>query len=240
VRDLTLCLPYYINAGMLAAQYAALAALRPETKAHLRLIVVDDASPSSPAAPPQADIGVPVEIYRITVDVPWNQDAARNLAADRARTEWLILTDIDHVLHEKTAARLVAEDLQPYAVYRFGRRLDAPDLAPKIKNGHHHPHPNSWVMTRAMYDRVGGYDEALAGNYGTDGDFARRVAQVAPVLTLKWPLIRYPREVIADASTTTLARKDEAQKARIRELIHARPKKGWTPLRGSFPWEQVF
>jgi hypothetical protein len=51
LRDLTLCLPYYINAGMLAAQYAALAALPAETcKACLRLIVVDDASPSSPAA----------------------------------------------------------------------------------------------------------------------------------------------------------------------------------------------
>jgi hypothetical protein len=41
-------------------------------------------------------------------------------------------------------------------------------------------------MTRAMYDRIGGYDEALAGNYGTDGDFARR-AERRPRRSTTWP-----------------------------------------------------
>jgi hypothetical protein len=238
VRDLTLCLPYYINAGMLAAQYAALAALPENLKACLRLIVVDDASPSSPAAAPAADIGVPVEIYRFKVDVAWNQDAARNLAVARARTDWVILTDIDHVLAESTFDRAIVGKLRPDTIYKFGVRLDAPGLAPKLKNGKHHPHPNSWVMTRAMYDRIGGYDEALAGNYGTDGDFARRAERTAPIDHLAWPLIRYPREVIADASTTTLQRKNPADKERMREIMRGRGP-GWRPLRGRFAWEQV-
>jgi hypothetical protein len=63
-------------------------------------------------------------------------------------------------------------------------------------------------MTRALYDRVGGYDERYAGVYGTDGAFKRGVEKNASaVIEIKEALIRVPREVIADASTTTLARK---------------------------------
>jgi hypothetical protein len=239
VRDLTLCLPYYLNAGMLQVHYAFLAQLEPELKARVRLIVVDDGSPTSPAKAPERDIGVSVEIYRITVDVPWNQDAARNLAVDRARTDWLVLTDIDHRPTAETLRHLVEDKLKEKHAYRFGMRLDMPSLKPKLdRQGSHHPHPNSWVMTKALYDRAGGYDEALAGNYGTDGDFARRLALVCTIRQLPWPLVRYPREVIADASTTTLARKLPEQKEAIRTSIRARGA-DWRPLRGSFPWERV-
>jgi hypothetical protein len=239
VRDLTICLPYYLNAGMLQAHYGFLAALEPDLKPHLRLIVVDDGSPASPATPPERSIGLPVEIYRITVDVPWNQDAARNLAVDRAVTDWLVLTDVDHRPTSETVRNLVEGKLKEAVAYRFGLRLDMPSLKPKLdRQGHHHPHPNSWVMTKGLYDQVGGYDEALAGNYGTDGDFARRLAEVARVRDLPWPLVRYPREVIADASTTTLVRKRPEEKERIRAIKSTRGP-DWRPLRGSFPWVRV-
>ena len=82
-------------------------------------------------------------------------------------------------------------------VYRFSR-VDAPDMTP------YKPHPNSWVFTRGMFNRIGGYDERLSGFYGTDGEFGKRVERAtAKVVLLDEVLIRYPREVIADASTTT-------------------------------------
>jgi hypothetical protein len=238
VNPVTLCLAYYLNPAMLRLQYEFLRGLPAELKAHLAVIVVDDGSPSDPAAPPAADIGVPVQVFRITVDVPWNQDAARNLAVARAMTPWVALTDMDHVLPEETVRGLVQGRLDKGRVYRFGRRLDAPYLAPKIKHGAPHPHPNSWVMTRKTWDRIGGYDEALAGNYGTDGDFQRRARAVAPIEDLPLALIRYPREVVADASTTTLPRKRPEDKDRIRAIIGERGP-GWRPLRLSFPWVRV-
>jgi glycosyltransferase involved in cell wall biosynthesis len=239
VRDLTLCLPFYMNGAMLREQYAALAKLPEPLKEHLRLIVVDDGSPSNRAKPPAADIGVSVQIFRFLEDIPWNQDAARNLAAEQAETDWLILTDIDHVLAEQTFERVIVGKLRPDNIYKFGVRLDAPGLAPKLKNGLNHPHPNSWVMTRAMYEAIGGYDEALAGYYGTDGDFARRAAAKARIDWLPWPLIRYPREIISDASTTTLDRKNPEDKAHIREITRGRGS-DWRPMRNRWPWERVF
>jgi hypothetical protein len=45
---------------------------------------------------------VPLQIYRIMVDVRWNQDAARNIGAAHAENNWLVLTDIDHMVPEET------------------------------------------------------------------------------------------------------------------------------------------
>jgi hypothetical protein len=37
-------------------------------------------------------------------DIAWNQDACRNLAVSLARTEWVLLTDMDHVPTEALLA----------------------------------------------------------------------------------------------------------------------------------------
>jgi hypothetical protein len=222
---------YYLNAGMLAAQYAHLASLAPEIKAHLRLIVVDDGSPRDAALAPAIDPGFPVDVYRILVDVRWNQDACRNLAADRAQTEWLLLTDMDHLVPEATFAAIMGMKLDAARVYRFAR-VSAPAMEA------YKPHPNSWLLTRALYDRMGGYDEALAGFYGTDADFRDRVNFYSEIVQLKEPLVRVPREIIPDASTTTYERKTEADRIGIPK-VRALRGEGWRPLRLSFPWARI-
>lgn len=231
MRDVTLCMAYYLNAGMLAVQYEHLAAMPADLKTGLRLIVVDDGSPRDPATPPASDPGFPVEIYRMLQDVRWNQDACRNLAVDRAATDWLLLTDMDHMIPEATLRKAITKALDPATVYRFSR-VSAPDMAP------YKPHPNSWLLTKAVFDRMGGYDEAMAGFYGTDADFRDRVQAVAPIVTLKEHLIRVPREVIPDASTTTYERKTPEDGAAIR-AVKVQRREGWRPLRGSFAWELV-
>lgn len=232
MRELTVILAYYLNPGMLQRQYETFRSLPDALRAHLRLIVVDDGSPEHPATP--EDIGLPLEIYRIGVDVRWNQDAARNLGVDRSQTRWLLLTDIDHLIPQKTIESVCIGKIDASKVYRFSR-VSAPDLAP------YKPHPNSWLMTRKMYDVIGGYDERLAGNYGTDGDFRHRVASHAEeIVILPDVLIRVPREVIPDASTTTLTRKEDRDGNNIRRIISDRalmPR--WRPLRLSFPWTKV-
>jgi hypothetical protein len=103
------------------------------------------------------------------------------------------------------------------------------------------PHPNSWLLTRAMYDRVGGYDERYRGVYGTDGIFAKQLRQNArKIAPLKEVLIRYPREVVPDASTTTLARKsveNELRRAAVKAQIKGSGQR--EPIRGLTAWDRV-
>lgn len=236
-RDVTLIFPYYENPTMFAKQLLHIGQLPLEQRKAIHLIVVDDGSQKHPLGLPDLEsmqaIGLAsVQLFRILVDVRWNWIAARNLAAEKARTDWILMTDIDHMVPAKTWRRLLEGDLSAKDVYRFSR-VDAPDATP------YKPHPNSWLMTRKMFDRIGGYDERFSGFYGTDGEFRDRVTKTCRrVVMLEQVLIRVPREVVPDASTTNYQRKqpeDREGVGRVRKLIAQDPK----PHRLTFPWEPI-
>jgi hypothetical protein len=235
----TLVLAYYDNPTMLQHQVRTWRSLPAELRAQLHVVVVDDGSPRVPALAAVtagnlagwADELASVQLWRMGVDVRWNQDACRNIGVREAATKWVLLTDMDHVVPVQTWRRLMLGKLTKSKVYRFSR-VTAPELTP------YKPHPNSWALTRKLYWKAGGYDEALAGNYGTDGDFLIRVRQVAECIELPDVLVRYPREVIADASTTTLERKRPDEKDAIRRIVRARTA-DWRPLHFSFPCERL-
>jgi hypothetical protein len=228
---------YYENPQMLIEHTKCWMLLPTAIISHLNVIIVDDGSPKRPALNVAYALqSVPLrslQIWRMKVDVAWNQDACRNLGVQHAPTEWLLLTDMDHIVPPSTWRSLMRGKLHPHKVYRFAR-VSAPLMAP------YKPHPNSWALTRNTYWRCGGYDERLAGNYGTDGDFLVRVKGRAKLAELSDALIRVPREVIADASTTSLPRKRPEDKENIRRLLAARAEvEQWQPLHFSFPHERV-
>jgi hypothetical protein len=231
VRQVTIVLAYYLNAGMLQRQYEELRALPEPLREQLALIVVDDGSPVPAIG---AEIGMPLKIFRMRKDVRWNQDACRNIGVHHAETRWVLLTDMDHLAPLATLQSLVYGSFDQAAVYKFAR-VSAPDLAP------YKPHPNSWFMTRKMFDRIGGYDERFAGYYGTDADFRDRVKKIARIEQLDDVLIRVPREVIPDASTTTYGRKEKQDAVGIKRVMHERDRvRGWKPLRLTFPYDCVW
>jgi hypothetical protein len=161
----------------------------------------------------------------------------RNLGVDQARTEWVLLTDIDHVMPLDTLRPLLTMELDPRDVYRLSRQ-DAPLRTP------YKPHPNTWMMTRKMFDRIGGYDERFSGYYGSDSEFRERVqANARAIVMLPQALIRYPREVIADASTTTYERKAKEDGIHVPRIKAERARiPNWRPLRLTFPYvaEQAY
>lgn len=242
---LSIGIPYYQNPGMLARQYETWAGYPDSLKADIEIVLVDDGSPTGRASEVPRPAGLPVcRLYRVLVDLPWHQHGARNLAASEAEGPWLLLTDMDHVLPATSLARLLPR-LTGDDIFTF-YRLDAPDLRPKLNaRGERHPHVNTFAITKRRYWRVGGYDEDLTG-YGTDGYFRRRLYADGPAVHLPdVPVIRYPREVVADANTQAPAGMDpkafrDAGRLRQNAAIvadKARRQEGPNVL--SFPWERV-
>jgi len=231
---ITLIMAYYDNPKMLKQQLDNIAAYSEEIRNSLEIIIVDDCSPRWPAREVISNHsreGIKVRLFRTKVDVPWNQDFCRNLGVSQAKTPWILLTDIDHLVPESTMHELVSNEYKPYVVYKFSR-ISAPEYML------YKPHPNSWFMSREFYETMGGYDERFAGWYGTDGDFRDRITRLTYIELLPWPLIRVPREVIADASTTTLIRKSPENGAMIAKIKNER-EKDYKPKTLSFPWEEV-
>lgn len=238
-KPISLVMAYYENPGMLQLHYGHIASLPPDVRGNMHLVIVDDGSPDHPAKPPDRDIGVPIQLYRIAVDVRWNQDAARNIGVRHSEVEWCLLTDMDHVVPVETWRALMRDELDLEKVYTF-RRVEAPAMTPEKG------HPNSWFITRRVFDRVGGYDERYAGVYGSDGDFRNRLREEHELVEIKTHLIRYPRTVVPDASTTRYLRKqpeDVEGKRKVaawRERDGGKDGKAWLPLRYRFPYDLVW
>ncbi len=221
IDQLTLVMPYYDNPTMLRLQLKTWEAYPEQWLRKVHVVFVDDCSPRWPAKPlldGAAAIGfASVQLFRTLVDVRWNWIFCRNLGMASARSEWVFMTDIDHVMPLKTLAALFGASLDVKRAYRFSR-VDAPAMTP------YKPHPNTWLMTRSLFARVGGYDERFSGFYGTDGEFRRRVEESAKIELLPYLMMRYQRDVIADASTTTYERKQPEDRT-CRESLPSAPRR---------------
>ncbi len=240
---LSIVLPYYRNPAMLRRHFAEWASYSKELQADIEVVVVDDGSPAREGAlfvPRPA--GLPaLRIYRVLEDRPWHQHGARNLGADAAIGAWLYLGDMDHLIPAEALSQMVR--LCNYeAIYTFGR-VDAPNLTPTLKHGIAHPHPNTFLMPRSAYWTIGGYDEELTG-YGTDGYFRKRLKDAGIPIAHREDIriVRYPRDVIADASTTTLLRKEgrpAGHRAQMKALAQRKARMGQRPTVVAFEWERV-
>lgn len=239
---------------MLDEQQAIWADYPDHLRKQLHVIVVDDCSPKD-GRPAPKDFWIEglasIRFYRLLEKKRWNWLACRNIGALKATSDWLLLTDIDHGLPVETLERIVAGKLDDRSAYRF-KRIVAPSpwKYDTSKCSSWKPHNDSWLMTRQLFyfddgqKFVRGYDERLSGCYGTSGEFKDRVASVARTLVeLNEVLIRYPREIIADASTppSIYARKnnpendDDLARRKARRALLG----NWRPLHHQTPWEAV-
>jgi hypothetical protein len=248
-------MPFFRNSGMLAHQYTAWSAYPEDLKAQIEIVVVEDVADLSAEHAedvPRPDGLPPLRIFRILptkkmTDPPWRQHACRNRGVKEAVGPWLFLTDMDHVMPAESLRALLGrlDMAQPHQVFTFFRR-DAPHLTPTLNDyGGLKPHVNTFALTQDYFWQVGGYDEDCVG-YGTDNYFRRRLFETHEAIHLSdIAIIRYPREVITDASTyqdgvdpRTLRnngrRRAETKKRLMRKLHRHEPIKVL-----ALPWERV-
>lgn len=241
---LSLIMPYYLNRGMLELQYREWLKWPEKAKAQFDVVIVDDGSPDPAIDVPRPE-GLPrLSIYRVTEDRPWHQHGARNLGAHVADGPWLLLTDMDHMLTAENAEALYKRlpRLDPSTAYML-HRIEADTGLPTLgKLNEKKPHPNSFVLTKDVYWKIGGYDEDYCGIYGTDGLFRTRLAERAEKGFLKHvALTRYWRDLIPDASTTTMPRKEGRKPGDKDAVAVAKAARGEADVIKvlDFPWERV-
>jgi len=245
VGSFTLIVPFYRNGGMLAEQIRLWNAY-PEG---VPIILVDDGSPE-PALPIVQQhasdwLKRRLALYRIGVDIPWNRGGARNLGTKEATTDWIVHIDIDHVMTGESAQRLLSFEASPKHWYRFERyRNGAADETRKkdkipeaLKFGKIHPHIDSYLCTKEMYWKAGGYNEDFSGCLGGGSPFLAEMTklsepQMAPPSV---QLMVYTRSVVPDASDTTLDR-ERMEFARRKAKMKGKFR-GHSPIR--FPWARV-
>ena len=205
--ELSIVFAYYENPQMLKLQWDEMCRYPEDVKARIEIVLVDDASPSNPAAGVDRPEGLPeVSIFRIRQDIPWNQDAARNIGAHEAKAPALLLTDIDHVVPAETLRALLDSDVVDGVFYTLGRV--------KYFGGHQsEPHPNSYLLTKQTYWEIGGHDEDFAGIYGKDFLFRKRAFREAQERHLPdLVLARVGSTAIRDAGTRTIRRDNSVGK----------------------------
>jgi len=162
INKITITMPYYDAPEMLREHLKYWQAYSDEVKENVRVVLVDDGSPTSPAIDvlKDADLpGFPIELYRVLENIPWNHGGARNLCMDRVTDEgWILTTDIDLVLGIESIEKLMQLELDPAKVYMPNRLDPQGDEWVVMKR-----HPESYVMTREMFWKIGGFDEDFTG-----------------------------------------------------------------------------
>lgn len=256
---ISVIVPYYRNVEMLKVHLDTWDRYPVEVHKQMRLIVVDDGSPE-PASHvigdwmnTQRTPGWGLQLYRIHPDIPWNRGGARNLGSTVTQDDWLLHMDIDHVMPVKAAEALAAwmrdrrylgsgDTWYRFERYRYGRadetrkkdKLDPAATFGKIK-----PHIDSYLCQRALYWKVGGYDEDYSGCLGGGSPFLQQLERAAPVQVLPEPICLhvYTRSTCKDASDFSLSR-DTSEYSRRRKAKEARgDTKAKNPLR--FSWGRV-
>jgi hypothetical protein len=132
--------------------------------ASCEVIVVDDGS--DPPLHNNERLRFPFKLLYTNDKRPWTQDKARNIGASVARGEYLLMTDIDHILTRKAIAHV--KHFQG-DMLRFQRRVGELNEQGKIARlgGVLKPAPNIFAIKRTIFEHMGGYEETH-GMYGTD------------------------------------------------------------------------
>ena len=243
INRLNLVYPYYMQGQMFEEQQRRWRAFPSDVLNRLRFIIVDDGSPEKPALDFLLDGDTPlkIEIYKIDVDKPWNQDGAQNLGALFCINEWIFLSDMDRFLPLESIRKIFALRASRSEYFKFNGLLaesgwrDLSELKPTT------PHKNSYLIHWDLYWKVGGRDEYFSGLYSMCWIFRHRLKKMGRQRMLDAYVVEYSNKVVRD-SNTKARRTDRKERRRLRNALKS-DRKFWKRLPEDsllFPWHKEY
>lgn len=240
---LTLVYPFYENYNMLRVHLEMWSRYDRRDRSLVRVIIVDDGSPTGSAAQVIRDAdftALSIRCFRIDQDIPWNQDGARNLGMKHVTDQWALMSDMDHVLDSinVTNALMFASTQARRFTYYMPTRI-RPSRGTGLAEM---PHPNTFLMHQQDFWEIGGYDEDFAGVYGSDGNFRKnaRGLGLSERSTSHFNMIQFTGEDVVDSRTNRYSRKDgpyyRANFPHLEEKRRGPAYKAQNPLR--FKWHE--
>jgi predicted O-methyltransferase YrrM len=146
--------------------------------AHCELILVDDGSdPPLEGLCAEVRPGFDLTVHATHDRRPWTQPKARNAGAALARADWLLFFDIDHILTADLIQACLAFAGDKLHWARRPAVLDAggqivTERDRLIEHGMTEDgpsvHANSFLIRKALFELMCGYDEQFCGRYGGD------------------------------------------------------------------------
>jgi hypothetical protein len=210
MNKIGLVMPYYDNPLMLRKHIDQWMVYSPEAKRRIQFIIVDDCTPQTPAANVFLHAwgsARPLDfmVYRVQVDQPWGQDAARNIGMKHVEALWSLMTDMDHVLNQVQVEKMIrfVDDVAYRGHYYLPARV-------KANMAQYHRHPNTFLFHKEDFWNMGGYDEDFVGHYGSDGNF-RKCAMAAGLFEQyvdAFKLVLVGTNDVPDCNTRAYTRKD--------------------------------
>jgi hypothetical protein len=221
ISRLNLIYPYYMNGEMFVEQQKRWLTFPTDILDKLRFIVIDDASPRNPAANFVFDDHgrLNIELYRIEVDIPWNADGARNLGASFCINEWMFLSDIDHFLPFDSIRKILSLKAGSFEYFFFKRLVARSAWNDISKLDLCRPHKSTFLIHWALYWKAGGFNEDYSGLYSMGWTFRNKLKKIGRKRTLDAYVVEYSREVIRDATTTTLPKPGKEERANIKKTL---------------------
>jgi hypothetical protein len=241
IKRLNLVYPYYMNAEMLIEQQRRWLTFPADILDKLRFVIVDDGSPTNPAANFVADThgNLNLEVYRIEVDIPWNADGARNLGALFCINQWMFLSDVDHFLPLDSLRNVFSLKLRRFDFKRLKAQSAWKDLSELEPC---RPHKSTFLIHWELYWKAGGFNENYRGFYSMGWTLRNKLRRVGRQRMLDAYVVEYSREVIPDATTTTLPKPGGEARANIKRTLKRdrkfRESLPANPLR--FPWHKEY
>jgi hypothetical protein len=120
---------------------------------YLQFIIIDDCSPLQFNIP---DFNLNITWLKITDNITWNQGGARNLGVTYAKSDKILLCDLDYEFPEHTLQYMMDRKNPGNSFYKIKKK--------NSKKGH----PNTFFLSRARFLRLYGYDEEYCGGYGAE------------------------------------------------------------------------
>jgi len=202
----------------------------------IQFVIVDDGSPVEFDIPEYA---LNITWLRITEDIPWNMGGSKNLGVVYAKSDKVLISDLDREFPEHTLRKMTEMGNLGRKFYKVWAR----DSETKVMG---RPHSNTFLISRGRFLKLYGYDEEYAGGYGAEDyrfvKFQKYHGSWQRKLPKKFYCIR--RKLMKDGDYVSLKREftrnTPIDQRKRNELLYWGEESGHSRMFLNFKWDVVF